>query len=74
MAKNVPDKFNLGFIGFGQRGPWLVATVLDTMPDVNVTAVCDAYQDRVDGAAAMIKDKRSVVPFQTTDYHEILTR
>ena len=74
MAKNVPDKFNLGFIGFGQRGPWLVATVLDTMPDVNVTAVCDVYPDRAEQAANMVYEKRGVRPFKTVDYTELLNR
>ena len=68
------DSFNLAFIGLGQRGPMLLAMVLDTMPDVNVTALCDEYEDRTANAAQTVKAKRGTEPFVTKDYHEIITR
>ncbi len=74
MSVSPTDKLNLAFIGFGQRAPWLIGMVLDTMPDVNITAVCDVYQDRAEGAAAMVESKRGVRPYSTCDYTDILTR
>ncbi len=68
------DSFNLAFIGLGQRGPMLLAMVLDTMPDVNVAALCDEYEDRTANAAQTVKAKRGTEPFVTKDYHEIITR
>lgn len=74
MLNKTEKTVNLAFIGLGQRGPYLVAMVLDTMPDVNVTAICDVYQDRLDSASEMIFGKRGVRPYVTTDYTELLTR
>lgn len=74
MAPINKEKINLAFIGFGQRAPYLVAMVLDTMPDVNVSAVCDVYEDRIEAAAQMVRSKRNTEPFKTSDYHDLLTR
>ncbi len=37
----------LGIIGFGWRGYGQTETLLE-MPDVEITAVCDVYPDRVE--------------------------
>ena len=42
------DRVNLGFVGLGGRGAGLADLVAD-MEDVHIPAVCDVYQDRVDG-------------------------
>ena len=44
------DKVRMGFVGLGGRGRGNMNLVL-TMPDVEVTAVCDLYEDRVERAA-----------------------
>ncbi len=66
------SKLNMAFVGLGQRGPYLVAMVLDTMPDVNVSAICDLYDDRLENISKMIRDKRGVEPFVTKDYRDLL--
>ena len=71
---NKKASMNLAFIGLGQRGPYLVSMVVDAMPDVNVTALCDVYQDRRENVADMVASKRGVRPFVTDDYTQILTR
>ena len=63
----------LGFIGHGQRGVGQLKTLL-SMPDVQVNAVCDVYEDRAQAAAESVKEARGVLPFCTTDYREVLKR
>ncbi|MCD7782501.1 MAG: hypothetical protein LUI15_01150 [Firmicutes bacterium] len=40
------DKLNLGVIGLGSRGYSVLVWLLLGMEDVNVTVVCDVYEDR----------------------------
>ena len=44
----------LGIIGFGWRGYGQTETLLE-MPDVEITAVCDVYPDRVELGREMVK-------------------
>ena len=44
------EKLKIGFIGLGQRGSNLLWNVLINFKDVEVVAVCDTYQDRVEKA------------------------
>lgn len=63
----------LGVIGLGFRGiPQL--DVLLTMPDVEIAAVCDVYEDRVQKAQERVFKARGVRPFGTTDYREVNAR
>lgn len=66
------DFVNIGFIGLGGRGQGLMNLMLDTMPDVNITAVCDLYADRREKAAEDVRNKRGTAPFVTGNYHEVL--
>ncbi len=68
------EKVNLAFVGLSKRGASLLNIVLDTMDDINVTALCDVYQDRVDEACDKVFKKRSIMPFKTLDYKELLKR
>ena len=63
----------IGVIGLGCRGiPQL--DVLLSMPDVEVAAVCDVYEDRVAEGQAHVEKSRGVRPFGTTDYREVNAR
>ena len=64
---------NLGIVGLGGRGRGWTKALLD-MKDVNVTAVCDIYQDRIDETCQMVEKGRGKKPFATTDYHELVAR
>jgi hypothetical protein len=68
------DKVNVAFIGVSNRGLGLLKMVLDSMEDVNITAVCDLYADRTEMAKKTVTEKRGTVPFATQDYMEILKR
>lgn len=52
------ENLRIGFIGLGQRGENLLGNVLINFKDVEVVAVCDSYQDRVERAIGIVS-KRS---------------
>lgn len=60
-------------IGLGGRGAGLLDVLL-RMEDVNITAVCDLYQDRVENAAKKVKKAKGNTPFCTLDYREIFEK
>ena len=69
-------KIRVGLIGLGQRGMGILRPVLlENEEKVEITAVCDLYQDRCDEAVRIItEEKGRPAPFATTDYHELLAR
>lgn len=66
------EKLQIGVIGLGSRGMGLLKAVMLEMEDIEVTAVCDVYQDRQEDAAAACKEKYGKEVTMTGDYHEIL--
>ncbi|MGN1124394.1 MAG: Gfo/Idh/MocA family protein [Eubacterium sp.] len=60
-----------GVIGLGQRGMQLIEPMLK-MDDVEITAVCDTYEDRVENAADTVFKARGTKPFKTGDYKKVL--
>lgn len=71
-------KIKLGFIGLGQRGAGLhiegggLMGTSFAFDNVQITAVCDSYLDRVKRAAEIVVEKGFPEPFQTSDYKELL--
>lgn len=61
----------IGHIGLGSRGSGLLKTML-LVPDIEITAVCDVYQDRAEQGAAKILELTGKKPKICLDYHEIL--
>ena len=74
MNKEPKKSVNLAFVGLSKRGSGLLNIVLQSMDDVNVTAVCDVYEDRANSAADAVMKKTSKRPFVTLDYKELLDR
>ena len=66
----------LGIIGLGNRGTGMLRDNFIHFENVEFVAFCDRYQDRVDRAASILKEKRpdSNEPFMTTDHCELLKR
>ncbi len=62
----------IGIIGLGNRGYGLLYEILDSMPDIDVLAVCDSYIDRANHGAARVFACRGHQPFITTDAHTLL--
>ena len=67
-------KIRFAVIGLGQRGHSVLKSVMLNFDEIEVTAVCDLYQDRVDDAAELVKEKKGNTPFATTDYRAALAR
>lgn len=62
----------VAMIGMGERGKQLMDPLLK-MKDVQVVAVCDAYEDRTAAAAETVKKECGSVPFMSQDYKEVLS-
>jgi len=64
-------KTKMGLIGLGERGYSLLEYVYLEHEQVEIAAVCDAYQDRCDRAADLIEKKSGKRPVTTVEYREI---
>lgn len=65
------NSVNIGIIGLGNRGRGMLGTMA-MMEDINILAVCDKYQDRVDKAVERLVEKNRPAPMGTTDFREVL--
>jgi len=65
-----PTDINVGMIGVGNRGYYLLGQVLE-QPGIKVTALCDIKGDRLDKAATAAASHR---PFTTSRYEQLLQR
>ena len=65
------DKLNIGVIGVSGRGMGLLENIL-TMPDINVIAVCDLYEDRVQAAQKKAEEMGRPTPKGFTDHRALL--
>ena len=57
------ETIRVGLIGLGCRGRDLLRTSLISLPQVNVTAVCDLYEDRVQSTLDYLKENDIRVTF-----------
>ena len=74
MKLGTPGRtLNVGVIGLGFRGMPQLKLLL-SMEDVNITAVCDLFPDRVEKAQEKVREARGSVPFGTSDYREVNRR
>ena len=68
------EKVRVGVIGLGQRGFSLSARIFPRISFIEITAVCDFYEDRVKATADAIVENGHPRPFETTDYKELLNK
>lgn len=61
----------LAVIGLGQRGYSVLAANLLKMDDLDIVGLCDLYDDRLENAAKIVKDKKGNTPVCTKNYKEI---
>lgn len=67
------EKLKLGIVGLGQRGSYVTGNELTRMTDdLEIVAVCDLYEDRVERMQKKIEEKCGYTPKGTTDYNELL--
>ena len=64
-------RVRMGVIGLGGRGMSELKLLL-TMPDVDIAAVCDVYEDRAQAAFDAVKQSRATEPFMTKSHRELL--
>lgn len=68
-------KVKVGIIGLGARGLPLVNVCFLPMWEnglLEITAVCDYYEDRAEAGAKAVEDKTGVRPFTTTKWMEVI--
>ena len=65
------EKLRMGFVGLGQRGEGMLSTFL-AYSVVDVVAICDVYEDRVEKVANTIKEKRNHYPRKYKNFSEML--
>ncbi len=65
---------HVGFIGLGGRGSGVCSDTFADMVDmdVEITAICDTFEDRVNEIADKLVGKNIPKPFCTTNYKDIL--
>ncbi len=63
----------IGYIGMGNRGSNVLKNILDCFSDrVEISAVCDVYEDRVQKGIELVKEKTGKEPFGTTDSDDVM--
>ncbi len=64
--------YNVGVIGLGIRGAWWACDMLPDLENVNVTAICDLYDDRIEEAAKKLEEKGKPAKLKTRDFRELI--
>ena len=67
-------KVKIGVIGLGARGMSMLKSVILKFSELEVTALCDSYADRVEEAVKVSNERNGITPFGTTDYRDVLSR
>lgn len=65
------EKLKMGVVGLGQRGTGLLSLLL-TIDEVEIVALCDVYEDRLDRAKEMAVVRRGQNPSVYKNYEEML--
>ncbi len=67
------NKVNIGFIGAGSRGYYLMEMLYKGSPDAfQITAVCDTFTDRLARAKDRVESMGKNVPKTYDDFHKLL--
>ena len=68
------EKMKLGLIGLGQRGSALLNDIFIPSERVEVAAICDIYQDRIDAVIQKVTKAGQKAPFTTQNYKELIDK
>ena len=66
------DRLNLGVIGVGRRGGYLVDRVYATGENLTITSICDTYEGYRLRAKDKVQTKENAAPKLYLDYRELL--
>ena len=64
--------YRVGVIGLGARGHDLVKRIVMPRDYVQIAAICDEYQDRVDAISDLVVAEGGQKPFTTLDWRELI--
>ena len=70
---NMKERIKVGYIGLGRRGMRMLTAYLSKMPDVDILAVCDLCEDKMEAAKKSLMEDGRPAPKITADYHDILS-
>ena len=65
------EKVKVGLIGLGNRGRGILRTIL-ACGESEVVALCDVYEDRLQGGCDIVVEKRGNKPNLYLDYMDFL--
>lgn len=67
------DQIRIGYIGLGRRGTGVLRECFSKMKDVEVAALSDLSENRMQEAVTIVKENGGYEPKMVKDYHEILS-
>ncbi len=68
------EKVRVGIIGLGQRGRFLMEGLFVHMDSIEISAICDVYEDRIEENVKYITDAGRPRPFTTTNWKEVVDK
>lgn len=66
------DKVRTAVVGLGGRGQSMLDALLLHMSNVEITAVCDAYEDRMMNGVRSVEREYGKTPVYSTDYRNVV--
>ena len=66
------DKVKIGYVGLGRRGIAVLESCLRHMSDVEIVAICDKVQSKIDHAVKLIEEVGKKAPITTTNYDDLI--
>lgn len=70
----IMEPLKIGLVGLGSRGYMLLKETLLYIPEMQISVVCDAYEDRIKQAQDLIEERCGHRPAAEPEYSEVLTR
>ena len=67
------EKIRMAVVGYGQRGSSVTKASLHNIKEIEVTAICDLYEDRIADGVKDCEEKYGTKVFGTKDYRDLLT-
>lgn len=67
------EKIRVGIAGLGGRGMWTLQNILCVREDVEVTYLCELYEDRLAEGKKHVMETCGNTPLTTMDYREMVT-
>jgi len=65
-------KVKIGYVGLGRRGKFVLQECFSQMEDVEITAICDLYEERLEEGRQICIENGQKEPIATTNYSDII--